>query len=239
MLHTGQELQNVTKAQSCKRAPAMGHEAVPGGPCVPWTKGIWGSSHRCTGIWRCCVTARVAKNTAQSKAPLHLPGDNRLGSARCQELQSSQGVHRDSGPVPPYPPTASPCAAILAGRGCSLNSAGQADPSAPSHSRLTHGRQHSLVRLPAPMCANQPYSSLGFTSPLLPQPRYTLERGQHRCHSCDSPATCGKRSVPLHLFFCWKPFSITIFTVLGDKVKAGGMYSSFFGIKKNISLNPE
>lgn len=44
MLHRGQELQNITKALSCKRllqlrTPATRHEAQTGGHCIPQTQG--------------------------------------------------------------------------------------------------------------------------------------------------------------------------------------------------------
>lgn len=44
----------------------MGHEALAGG-CVPQTQGVWGSSHRCTGIWRCCYSQGQPKTLPRAK----------------------------------------------------------------------------------------------------------------------------------------------------------------------------
>lgn len=85
MLHRAQE--TITKALSCKRlwqlrTPAMRHEAQTG-DSVP--QGARGLSPRCTGIWRCCVTARI------SPEHCHKSWGRRLGPERCQELSPAEG----------------------------------------------------------------------------------------------------------------------------------------------------
>lgn len=93
---------------------------------------------------------------------------------------------------------ASPSAAILAGRGCSLSPDGQADPSA-------------CTRVPK-ATTSQPQAHLPAAATAK---AHTGEGGQGRYHGCDSPAMCGKKSVPQspfllletifhHMFHCFE-----------------------------------
>lgn len=106
-LHRGQGLHNITKVLSCKRllqlrTPAMRHEAQSGDTASHRPRGL---SHRCAGIWRCCVTARVSpehchKSWEQQRCQELSPTKRYTG---CQHWDAPSYPTWGSLPVPPQP----------------------------------------------------------------------------------------------------------------------------------------